>query len=552
MYPANRPQLDVEGIGVTGVIPHQDEIKIFTPVDFSDARSFLRSIRSLRRIVPPTIHWIIDTLARAKAEVGLPNFRISKGEIHHHLTSKFTIRPNDEADLTSFVERVNTIFFCICNNVSIRRFNRAGFTSNWIENLSESDTQLVNQNSPKFQAVPNPRASHHDRYFTKNKQNTKKELSTGLTHNDDADMKQKAEPVHGWGKTQKVAGWGTKTFETKTQHVDGWGEKQPAMDKNADALGRWMSKSESLPTSSWSSSKVPDTQGTGKPQSKNQASSCSMGKPNSKIASSSKQGIPKQVNEPSNSSIMGKPKPETSFNEKFHKQLDEFRIFFAPSSLPTSWQPKEGSSGGHVLNVLKEGAMEKAVSFAIGKLKQLKREELEEDEYSDDDDDDDSFEIDRPFDDVVPASSYMSERELKQILTLILNEDFIWDIGLQMRMLRDQNPKEDMKKLTSRCYCPCGRTHKYWLRNNDVSDIIDEKYCDNDVFEDINDFMRHVSAKALDNEPVHIGLWHYMQTLYGRYTKALFKKKKVRDTIRLPVVTQSSRYDDVNLFYIER
>ena len=52
----------------------------------------------------------------------------------------------------------------------------------------------MNQNSP------NPRASHHDRYFTeKKKQNTKTELSTGLTHNDDADMKQKAEPVHGLG-----------------------------------------------------------------------------------------------------------------------------------------------------------------------------------------------------------------------------------------------------------------------------------------------------------------------------------------------------------------
>ena len=98
-----------------------------------------------------------------------------------------------------------------------------------------------------------------------------------------------------------------------------------------------------------------------------------------------------------------------------------------------------------------------------------------------------------------------------------------------------------MKKLTSRCYCPCGRTHKYWLRSNGGNDIIDEKYCDNDVFEDINDFMRHVSAQVLDNELVHIELWHYMQMLYGRYTKALFKKKKVRDTIQLPVVTQSSR-----------
>ena len=36
-------------------------------------------------------------------------------------------------------------------------------------------------------------------------------------------MKQKAEPVHGWVKTQKGAGWGTKTVDTKTQHVDGWG-----------------------------------------------------------------------------------------------------------------------------------------------------------------------------------------------------------------------------------------------------------------------------------------------------------------------------------------
>jgi len=110
LYPANRSQLDVQGIGVTGVIPHQDEIKIFTPVDFSDARSFLRSIRSLQRIIPPTINWIIDTLTQAKAEVGLPNFRISKGEIYQYLRSKFTIQPNDEAVLTSFVERVNTIF----------------------------------------------------------------------------------------------------------------------------------------------------------------------------------------------------------------------------------------------------------------------------------------------------------------------------------------------------------------------------------------------------------------------------------------------------------
>jgi len=59
----------------------------------------------------------------------------------------------------------------------------------------------VNQNSPQFQAVPNSRASHHDRYFTQRKKITKKKLSTRLPYDDVDEMGQKPEPVHGWGET---------------------------------------------------------------------------------------------------------------------------------------------------------------------------------------------------------------------------------------------------------------------------------------------------------------------------------------------------------------
>jgi len=55
----------------------------------------------------------------------------------------FRVREEEEKALPSFVEQIYVIIFCVINGIGIRRFKRAGCTSNWIENLNERDADIM-------------------------------------------------------------------------------------------------------------------------------------------------------------------------------------------------------------------------------------------------------------------------------------------------------------------------------------------------------------------------------------------------------------------------
>ena len=76
-------------------------------------------------------------------------------------------------------------------------------------------------------------------------------------------------------------------------------------------------------------------------------------------------------------------------------------------------------------------------------------------------------------------------------------------------------------------------------------------YCDNDLFEDVRDFMQHISQKALQDEPVHIGLWNYLTMMYPCLSKTLYSNKKVRSIMILPSSKQKS-LPVQNMFSINR
>ena len=131
------------------------------------------------------------------------------------------------------------------------------------------------------------------------------------------------------------------------------------------------------------------------------------------------------------------------------------------------------------------------------------------------------------FGDTMEASKYISCEELKTVYNVIIEKNVLWDVGLQLTTYRDMNPKEDLKKLTSRGFCPCGKLHKKWLVKNGIDKrLVGGSYCGNSQFDTIEDLIRHVSAKALDDEPVHIALWQYLQKMYPRYTKKVYRKKR--------------------------
>ena len=146
----------VQGINRSGVVQEQDGngLKIFTPIDYSDIRSYLRSIKALRRFVPPTIDWVLKTCRRNQQEkMGLPSQNPNRGipndeglptygrvfvpkeEITQFMHRNFYLHDKNENDIAVFVDRVYIALFCIMNNIGIHQFCRAGLTSNWIDNL---------------------------------------------------------------------------------------------------------------------------------------------------------------------------------------------------------------------------------------------------------------------------------------------------------------------------------------------------------------------------------------------------------------------------------
>ena len=196
---------------------------------------------------------------------------------------------------------------------------------------------------------------------------------------------------------------------------------------------------------------------------------------------------------------------------------------------------------------MKDQVIKAAIEFASGKL-----EQLIENEFSEQDEEESDSDIsDGAFAELEKQSELMTVKQLRKALTIILEENILWDIGLQMLTLRDQSPDDDMKKLTTRCYCPCGKIHKNWLRNKGITSSVFNDYCHKNRFEDISNFLRHMSGKALANEPIHIGLWYYLNYMYRDYTKKVQRKKvRTKALAMLPKVKEHLYH--MNMFTVQR
>ena len=219
---------------------------------------------------------------------------------------------------------------------------------------------------------------------------------------------------------------------------------------------------------------------------------------------------------------------------------------------------------------MKERCKLSAIEFTLTKLRQLKADARREFEFANNNDDDDdsilinpngggSFGLDLTyqdvaFDDVVATytDEYMSEAELTMALTIILDKNMVWDIGLQMQTLRDMNRSMPLTRLTSIWYCPRGKIYGGRLRANGVTEYVlpKNKLRHKNKFSETKTFLAHVSSKALSNDLIHVGLWHFLNQMYTRYTKEAFKKKQVCNTIQLPNVLL--QLFDIHLFEITR
>ena len=756
-------QLHVQGINRTGVIQNQDGsgLKIFTPIDYSDIRSYLRSIKPLRSLVPSTIDWILRTLRRNQQEnmglpstssnTGLPNNSdglptygkvfVPKEEIMKFLHQNFAMHNKPEHDVTLFVDRVYICLFCIMNNIGLRRFCRAGLTSNWIENLSENDNKIVNESNSKLRECPrytnnqqyrrnnysyssphtstnngstsaygskatspsstyssrnyattsqlrnhdsrwhqsnaytyrntssrgydlgsnqstmsrshNRNTSYHNtsssrgygtrsnysnassrssnssstRYnsqsnysITDSNHNTSsrgydhtrssikstfrstshsgwnQESTTSTSKNDNKSgwNQESASTTTSTSNDNKSSGWNqesTMSTSTKNANKSGWNQESAsttASTSNDNKSSGWnqestTSNSKNDNKSGWNqesamaTSTSNDSDNSGKNQytavkrkssdiatssSESKSSSTgpkkfsrwgnddthsrstvSKGKPNESNAGAEQSGIPKEKDEP-------------SFNKMLHDQIKFLKLNFFPREFPDSWS-ESSNSGAHVLRLRKEQVKDEALNLALNKLKQLQKEEYEgEDDDDDDDDDDDNSMMsgyESPYKDTEPQSQYISCEELKTVYNIIIDKNVLWDIGLQLTTYRDMNPREDLKLLTSRGFCPCGKLHKNWLEMNGIDkDLIGGSYCKSSQFDSVDKLIRHVSSKALANEPVHIALWQYIQKMYPKYTKKVYRKRKVRDSISLPDMSQKECFKNHSVFEVHR
>ena len=564
--------VSADGVHHTGVrIIDQEKVTVHSPIQPSDVRSYLRTIRSLRRIVPHILFFI-----EKKIQIGQPVFH---NEIYDFIWHKFKINRASNDDLPSFVDRVYIAIFCILNRISLQRFRHAGFHSKWFEKISESDQSLLHKYQKNLKPVPEN--GQINRYFTS--QRLKSPEGEG----------QEGKPVSksGWSNERKVAppskfGWNTsskgKPVATSKSAWETSSKGKPA----ATSKSAWETSSKGKPVAT--SKSAWETLSKGKPvaTSKSAWETSSKGKPAatsksahhkqrgwgvvsnassswSKVQPSIVEYVERhhlQVEEPSiaeqvslalkgpraeKNKASSKVNLDPSFNERLKSHISFIGTSYHTAELPPTWFQSTG--GSHVKQVMKDQAIKAAIEFASGKL-----EQLIEDEFSEQDEEESDSDIsDGPFAELKNQSELMTVKQLKKALTVILEENMLWDIGLQMLTLRDQSPDDDMKKLTTRCYCPCGKIHKNWLRNKGITSSVFDDYCHNNKFEDITDFLRHMSGKAIAKEPIHIGLWYYLNYMYRDYTKKVQRKKvRAKALVMLPKVKEHLYH--MNMFTVQR
>lgn len=83
----------------------------------------------------------------------------------------------------------------------------------------------------------------------------------------------------------------------------------------------------------------------------------------------------------------------------------------------------------HVLNIHKNEGKKTVLGFALGKLKELKDKEFN-DQNEESEDDSENELIFQAYDNIVPQLEYISADELKLVFETIVEKNVLWDAGL--------------------------------------------------------------------------------------------------------------------------
>ena len=235
-----------------------------------------------------------------------------------------------------------------------------------------------------------------------------------------------------------------------------------------------------------------------------------------------------------------------SFLESFQTQMRWVCRFdaLAKNMIPEEWV-KPNSIVTHIKQAQKDDMIEKALreTFAFRSLlidnRRLDDEESDDDDCSESSSTSNKSDFSRYKSDTsVPEKTYdqdlPNEKNLREFLTRVVHENQIWDLGLQLQLIRDMKQKHK-SYFWKDTFCPCGRAQKEWLNHTKLIDLQEQVFffknrlCKNATFQDNNGFVDHLYSIGVNEEClVHYSLFYYIYYMYEEQVKFLMVHSKIK------------------------
>ena len=176
-----------------------------------------------------------------------------------------------------------------------------------------------------------------------------------------------------------------------------------------------------------------------------------------------------------------------SFLESFQTQMRWVCRFdaLAKNMIPEEWV-EPNSIVTHIKQAQKDDMIEKALreTFAFRSLlidnRRLDDEESDDDDCSESSSTSNKSDFSRYKSDTsVPEKTYdqdlPDEITLRDFLTRVVHENQIWDLGLQLQLIRDMKQKHQ-SYFWKDTFCPCGKAQKEWLNHTKLIDLQEQVF----------------------------------------------------------------------------
>jgi len=230
----------------------------------------------------------------------------------------------------------------------------------------------------------------------------------------------------------------------------------------------------------------------------------------------------------------------SDFLEKFHAQIDLLGGSFcgyATNELPKKWWDKDVFTHHARAKDKTENIREALRLTKRGRDKIIALAQKEHDELNCfSDSEEDIYDSPTPhMGDVIDSNTAATDDtlitldRLEYILTKISENSMIWDVGLQMMVLKQLNcdaSYEEVSKWSKKTLCPCGLNHRQWFqRENISSDEFSEGLCKGQIFTNITQLKQHLYSKS-KTCLIHLAVFHYTCLMYPDFFKVDNKMKR--------------------------